>query len=219
LNEKIHLIAKHYTFQEQKFIFSLSDIIHMFNEEESSIRLTRNDRYVLKRLIEYGRIPDSSAAKEIGVTPQAVLKIRNKLEEAGIIEGYTPKINYEMLGIKVMAFTIMKILPAAWEEYSETDIREKIRQNPYIIWGCRILESDAAHILLYGFRDVKQMNEHFLRVQTKLAKIIEIKKIYSFSVDMIIKDSPEGLFYNILDKKDFFTEMLFNDSSLLIKKK
>ena len=63
------------------------------------------------------------------------------------------------------------------------------------------------------------MDEHFLRVQTKLPKILEIKKIYPFSVDQVIKDSPEGLFQNILDEKDFFTDTLFKDSSLLIKKK
>ena len=40
---------------------------------------------------------DSDAARRLNVTPQAVLKIRNKLEKAGIIEGYTPKINYKKL--------------------------------------------------------------------------------------------------------------------------
>jgi DNA-binding Lrp family transcriptional regulator len=191
----------------------------MSDEEKVSIRLTRNDRYVLKQLIEHGRVPDSAAAREIGITPQAVLKIRNKLEEAGIIEGYSPKINYKLLGINVMALAIMKVLPAAWEVYSEADFRKKIQQNPYIIWGSRILKSDAAHILLYGFRDMKQMDEHFFRVQTKLAKIVEIKEIYSFSVDMILKNSPEGLFHKILEKKDFFTDSLFDDSSLFIGKK
>lgn len=191
----------------------------MSNNEKSSIRLTRNDKYVLRRLIEHARISDSSAAKEMGVTPQAVLKIRKKLEEAGIIEGYIPKINYKKSGVKVMAWALVRFLPAVWEEYSEAEIRETVRQHRYIIWGCRIPESDATHILLYGFRDIKQMDEHFLRVQTKLPKILEIKKIYPFSVDQVIKDSPEGLFHNILDEKDFFTDMLFKDSSLLIKKK
>ena len=61
------------------------------------------------------------------------------------------------------------------------------------------------------------MDEHFLRVQTKLSKIIEIKKIYNFSVEQVIKDSPLGLFYNILDEEDFFTQELFPGSKLLNK--
>ena len=188
------------------------------DDEESSIRLTRNDKYVLKQLIEHGRISDSATAKKIGVTPQAVLKIRNKLEDAGVIEGYTPKINYKKLGINVMAWTVVRFLPATWEEYSEEQIRKKVIEHKYIIWGCRIPESDATHILLYGFKDMKQMDNHFLRVQTKLSKIIEIKKIYPFSVEQIIKDSPEELFRIILDKKDFFTDKLFKGSPLLKKR-
>ncbi len=69
------------------------------DKDKPSIRLTRNDKYVLKQLIGHGRISDSATAEKIGVTPQAVLKIRNKLEEAGIIEGYTPNVNYKKLGI------------------------------------------------------------------------------------------------------------------------
>ncbi len=192
----------------------------MFDDEEKKpVHLTKNDRYVLKQLIEHGRISDSAAAKKINVSPQAVLKIRKKLEDAGIIEGYTPKINYKRLGINVMAWVIVKFLPATWEEYTEEQMRKKVRNHQYILWGCRVPESDATHILLYGFRDMKQMDEHFIRVQTKLAKIIEIKKMYHFSVDQIIKDSPEALFHNILDEKDFFTETLFKDSQHLIKKK
>lgn len=189
------------------------------DEGKPSVRLTRNDRYVLKQLMDYGRISDSATAKKIGVSPQAVLKIRNKLEDAGIIEGYTPKVNYRKLGINVMAWAVVRFLPDTWEEYSEEQIREKVRQHKYIIWGCRIPESDATHILLYGFRDMKQMDNHFLRVQTKLSKIIEIKKIYPFSVEQIIKDSPEGLLLTILDEKDFFTDKLFKGSSLLTKKR
>lgn len=49
------------------------------DEGKPPVRLTRNDRYVLKQLIDHGRISDSATAKKIGVSPQAVLKIRNKL--------------------------------------------------------------------------------------------------------------------------------------------
>jgi len=189
------------------------------NQEKTDIKLTKNDKKVLHYLIEHARISDSATAKKIGVTPQAILKIRNKLENAGIIEGYSPRVNYKKLGVNVMAWAIVKFLPSTWSEYSEAEIREKIIKHKYIIRGCRIPESEATHILLYGFKNMKQMDEHFLRVQTKLAKIIEIKRIYSFSVEQIIKDSPEGLFHIILDEKEFLTSTLFEGSSLLKKKK
>ena len=66
---------------------------------------------------------DSDAARILKVTPQAVLKIRNKLEKVGIIEGYIPRINYKKLGINVMAWVIVKFLPSTCQEYSEDEIR------------------------------------------------------------------------------------------------
>lgn len=64
----------------------------MSNNEKSSIRLTRNDKYVLRRLIEHARISDSSAAKEIGVTPQAVLKIRKNLKKQELLKDIPQKL-------------------------------------------------------------------------------------------------------------------------------
>lgn len=185
------------------------------DDKKQPLRLTKNDKYVLKQLIEHGRISDSSTAKKLGISPQAVLKIRKKLEDSGIIEGYVPKINFKLLGVKVMAWAVVRFLPETYHEYSEAQINEKVRQHRYVIWGCRIPESDATHILLYGFRDLKQMDEHFIRVQTKLSKIIEIKKMYHFSVEQIVKDSPEGLFYNILSEEELYTQSLFPGSKLI----
>jgi len=187
--------------------------------EKQTPRLTQNDKKVLHYLIHQGKASDTLIAKKLHVTPQAILKIRKKLENAGIVEGYKPIINYKKLGINVMALAVIRILPATWEEYSGIQINEMIRKHEYIIWCCRIPESDATHIFMYGFKDMKQMDEHFLRVQTKMSKILEIKEIYSFSVEQIIKDSPEELFHIILDNKDFHTETLFKGSLLVQKKK
>jgi len=189
----------------------------MLGGEDAKVRLTRNDKYVLRYLIDHGKVSDSEIAKKLHVSPQAVLKIRNKLDKLGIIEGFKPRINYKKLGINVMALAAIRILPAAWQEYTRAQINKKFSENAYIIWACRLPESDATHLLLYGFRDIKQMDDHFLRVQTKLARIVEIKHMHSFSVEQIIKDSPESLFRLTLENKDFYTDSLFKGSKLLNK--
>ncbi|MCX6706964.1 MAG: hypothetical protein NT001_02380 [Candidatus Woesearchaeota archaeon] len=49
-------------------------------------KLTENDKTVLKKIIDCKRIPDSDIAKTMKLSPQAVFKIRNKLEECSIIQ-------------------------------------------------------------------------------------------------------------------------------------
>ena len=42
------------------------------DKEKNIINLIKNDKYVLKQLIEHGHISDTSTAKKLGITPQAV---------------------------------------------------------------------------------------------------------------------------------------------------
>jgi len=53
-------------------------------------KLTANDKAVLKRILDLKKIPDSEIAKSMNLSPQAIFKIRSKLEDCGIIKGYMP---------------------------------------------------------------------------------------------------------------------------------
>ena len=63
-------------------------------------KLTRNEQTVLKRIIEQAKIPDLEIAKKMGLSQQAIFKIRHKLEEVGIIKGYMPIIDFKKVGIE-----------------------------------------------------------------------------------------------------------------------
>ena len=172
-------------------------------------RLTKNDQAVLKNIILQAKLPDTEIAKKTGISPQGVYKIRNKLENLGIIKGYSPIIDFKKLGINIMVLLIIKLTPEVWEKNSDDQISERIKQIPYVINAYRIPESDASHILLMGFRDLDQRDKYLIKMQTKFSREIEIRHIYPFSVDKIITQSPVGLLYEILDKKEFPLEEFF----------
>jgi len=171
--------------------------------------LTKNDQEVLKKIISHAKLPDAEIAKEMGLSPQAVFKIRKKLEEKGIIEGYQPTINFRKLGISVMALVIVRITPEVWANTTDALISERIRQIPYVIDCYRVLEADASHIMLLGFRNVEQIDKYLAKLQTTFSREIELKGIYPFSIDKVITRSPVGLLYEILDKKEFPMEEFF----------
>jgi DNA-binding Lrp family transcriptional regulator len=72
-------------------------------------KLTENDKVVLTKILDSKRIPDSDIATTMGLSPQAVFKIRNKLEDCGIIQGYMPIINFKKIGINVMIVLIIRL--------------------------------------------------------------------------------------------------------------
>lgn len=172
-------------------------------------KLTENDKKVLATLIEHSNIPDSHIAGNMGISAQAVFKIRNKLEDLGIIKGYQPIIDFKKIGIQIMTLLVIRITPDVWNEYPDDLVSERIAKIPYLIAAYRVADAQATHVLLMGFRDVAQ-NEKFLSmIQTKYTNEIVIKESYTFSVDKIITQSQIALLNEIIDKRDFSDYDLF----------
>ena len=175
----------------------------------NSPKLTENDKDVLRKIIAHAKIPDSKIAVDIGISPQAVFKIRNKLEQLGVIKGYIPIIDFQKIGIQILALLIIRLRSNVWDRYSDDLVSERISKIPYIIAAYRVSDVQASHILLIGFRDTLQKEHYISQIQTKYANDIEIKNVYTFSVDKIIIQNPIGLLNEMLDKKDFSKYELF----------
>ncbi len=181
----------------------------MLKKDPNSPKLTEHDKEVLKKIIEHTKIPDSKIATDIGISPQAIFKIRTKLEELGIIKGYTPIIDFKKIGIHVLALLIIRLKPQVWNKYSDALVSERISKIPYIISAYRVADAQASHILLIGFRDTSQKEHYLSQMQTRYTNDIEIKDVYTFSVDKIITQNPIGLLNEIIDKNDFSKYELF----------
>jgi DNA-binding Lrp family transcriptional regulator len=52
-------------------------------------KFTKNDKIVLKKIIEQAKIPDLEIAKKMGLSQQAIFKIRHKLEAADLQSGWS----------------------------------------------------------------------------------------------------------------------------------
>jgi len=172
-------------------------------------RLTHNDQIVLKSIIQHAKIPDSEIAKKMNLSPQAVFKIRKKLEDSGIIKGYMPVIDFKKIGINVMVILVVKLTGDVWDKFTDDEISERIQKIPYIIEAFRLPESDATHIFLMGFRNIQQKDKYLIKMQTEYAREIEIKNVYPFSIDRVITQSPVGLLYEMIDKKEFPMNVFF----------
>jgi len=174
-------------------------------------KLTKNEQTVLKKIIEQAKIPDLEIAKKMGLSQQAIFKIRHKLEAVGIIKGYVPIIDFKKVGIETLVVLGIKFTQYAWEKYSEEEISERIKKIPQVILSYRIPESRISHLLVMGFRNIEHKDRYLMKLQAKYAKEIEIVQVYPFSVDRIIKESNVGLLNIILDKTEVSMNEFFLD--------
>ena len=166
-------------------------------------KLTKNEETVLRKIIEQAKIPDLEIAEKMGLSQQAIFKIRHKLERVGIIKGYMPIIDFKKIGIKTLVVLGIRFTQHVWEKYSEDQISEKITKIPQVIISYRIPDSNLSHLLVMGFMNTAQKDRYLMKLQTKYSKEVEIVSVYPFSVDRIIKVSDVGLLNVILDKEEF----------------
>jgi Lrp/AsnC family transcriptional regulator, leucine-responsive regulatory protein len=172
-------------------------------------KLTKNDREVLKKILNIRKIPDSDIAKSMQLSPQAIFKIREKLEGCEIIKGYMPIIDFKKIGINIMTLMIIRLSSNIWNTFSDDQISERISKAPYVIDAYRVADENASHILLLAFRDLDQKEIYIKEMQTKFAEEITIISIYTFSVQKIITHSPLGILHEIIDKKEFSPKDIF----------
>jgi Lrp/AsnC family transcriptional regulator for asnA, asnC and gidA len=177
----------------------------------NSPKLTKNEQKVLKKIIEQAKTPDLEIGKKMGLSQQAIFKIRHKLEDIGIIKGYMPIIDFKKIGVETLVVLAIRLTKHIWEKYSEEQISERIQKIPHVITAYRIPESRISHLLILGFRNIDHKDRYLMELQNKYYKEIDIVHVYPFSVDRIIKSNHFGLLNTILDKKEAFSNDFFLD--------
>jgi Lrp/AsnC family transcriptional regulator, leucine-responsive regulatory protein len=65
------------------------------------------DRKLLKELQENARLSYADLGRRIGLSPSATAERLRRLEEEGIIQGYTITLNREALGLPILAYIRM----------------------------------------------------------------------------------------------------------------
>ena len=96
-------------------------------------KLDATDLRILEALINDARVSIADLARSVGLSPPSVSERMRRLEEAGVIEGYTLTINPKALGLPIAAW--LRIRPMPGQLHRVADI---LRAMPEIV------DSDSA---------------------------------------------------------------------------
>ena len=117
---------------------SLADIT-----ENDVIALDQIDRNILIMLQNDGRSSASHIASEISMSVPAVTDRIKKLQESGVIMGFTTKLNHRKVGLDVSAF--ITVISESSSHYSDV-VRET--NNTQEIIQCFTTTGNGSHVLL-----------------------------------------------------------------------
>jgi DNA-binding Lrp family transcriptional regulator len=163
------------------------------------MELTKNEKKVLKLLIDNSRISDSDMATKLGISSQAVGKIRRKLEST-VIDSYTINLNYPKMGITIFAVAIAKINREGLDK-GQLEVEQELQKNPHVIRVYRIPKQSSTHLISYGFRDMSELDNFFYSPKMKqgLHNYLETQELFIFSHNSLIKNSSSQLFHKVVD--------------------
>jgi len=96
------------------------------------------DARILSALTGDGRISVAELARKVRLSPPSVSERIRRLEEAGVIEGYTIKINPQALGLPLSAWLRIRPVPGKMQKVAEI-----LRDLPEIVECDRITGEDC----------------------------------------------------------------------------
>ena len=100
----------------------------MITQKDQNYTVDKTDLKILEILIQDAKKPFTEVAKKVFVSQGTVHVRMNKMQEAGIVEKTTLKINYAKLGFDITAFIGIYLEKSALYE----KVLEKLKQIPEI---------------------------------------------------------------------------------------
>ncbi len=164
---------------------------------------------MLKQIILKEKISDTNIAENMKISQQAVNQIRSRLEELGVIKGYTPIVDFEKIGINIILLIGIQLKQVVWEQKKEWEIEKSLKKIPFVFQAYRVVGHNISHALMMGFPDGFHRDKFIKKLESVYKDQMDIKWSYSISAKDIILQDPIGLLYQIIDKKEFEFEELF----------
>jgi len=150
----------------------------------SSISLDALDREILRHLQRDGRMSNLDLARAVGLSPAATHARVRRLEERGVITGYTARVDPELAGFDILCLISIGIQLHHQDAVARTRIA--LAALPEVL-ECHHLTGQFDYLLKVVLPDRRAL-ERF--VVEKLTPLPGIARIQTSVVLAVVKDTP-----------------------------
>ena len=119
------------------------------------------DRRIVSLLQQDARLPNAEIARRVGMAPSATLERLRKLEERGVIRGFTAILDPKLLGRDVTAFIAVGIDGSKFYP----DFVDKARDHPEIM-ECHAVTGQGSHLIKIRTRDTSTLERLLAEIQS-----------------------------------------------------
>lgn len=137
-----------------------------------NITLDEIDRMLLNYLQEDARLSNAELARRVELSPPGLQKRLRKLEESGVIDGYTALVNYEAVGYDMMC--IVQVTLARHDPTAVAAFSAAVRALPEVIEGYH-LTGESDYLLKVIVRNRKHLEQFILETLTPIPGMDKIR--------------------------------------------
>jgi len=166
------------------------------------VKLTQNEKRVLAILVQDGRISNKDVADRCSLSVAGVGKIRKRLEDTGMVQGYSTQVSFSKLGINVWAKVLARVTQEGWNFERGRGVLRYFIRSPNLVDVVRLPEGGVTHLFTFAFRNIEEMDRYFHVLQSRYGRYLEVVKIYSISNSSIEKNSATDLIVKLIDEWD-----------------
>lgn len=133
--------------------------------------MDRTDRAILRALAENARISNAELAERVHLTPTPCLRRLRRLEDSGVIQGYTVRLDNTALGLGISALIFVQLERNSLDNANHFEAA--VRDLPEVT-ECSVLTGAHDYLLRVTVQDL----EHYERfVKESLASIPQVANI------------------------------------------
>ena len=150
--------------------------------EETTHALDQTDRKILKALIDNGRITWRDLADQVGLSPTPVLRRVKALEDQGIIQGYSARLDERRLAGGLSVF--VQISLDKQDASALVKFEEQIKLAPQVM-SCFLMTGDFDYLLRVVTPSVEAFEVFLTNKLARIPGVAHLKSSFALKVIMV----------------------------------
>jgi DNA-binding Lrp family transcriptional regulator len=151
-----------------------------------AVALDEVDRAIVAALRADGRISMRALAELLHISRASAYTRVQRLEEAGVITGYTAKVNPQRYGYGIAAYVYLKIAQPAWKA-----LPARLAAIPEVEHAA-LVSGDNDIVLLVRTRDVAMLRELVLNSFQNMPEVLSTQTVLIFDELMDVPGQARG---------------------------
>jgi Lrp/AsnC family transcriptional regulator, leucine-responsive regulatory protein len=155
----------------------------------AQISLDPIDHNILEVLRRNARIPNTELADEVGLTPAPCLRRVKRLEDLGVIEGYSVRVNPSSLGLGLTVFVSVTLDRQTKGSYDTFAQKMKLHNE---VRECYLMLGERDFLLKIMVSDLEAYQQFYLKHLTTVAGVRNINS------SIVVKEEKQEIGFSIV---------------------